>query len=80
VLRLIDGRRKVTSIQEITGTEGDVITMQELFGFRQIGVGPDGEVQGYFQATGLRPKFTERLHAFGVVLPDAMFDPTRRYQ
>jgi pilus assembly protein CpaF len=80
VLRLIDGRRKVTSIQEITGMEGEVITMQELFGFKQLGLGPDGEVQGYFQASGLRPKFTERLRAFGVVLPDEIFDPTRRYQ
>jgi pilus assembly protein CpaF len=80
VLRLIDGRRKVTSIQEITGMEGEVITMQELFGFRQTGLGPKGEVLGYFEASGVRPKFTERLRAFGVVLPDEMFDPTRRYQ
>jgi len=80
VLRLIDGRRKVTSIQEITGMEGEVITMQELFTFKQLGLGSQGEVQGYFQASGLRPKFTERLHAFGVTLPDSIFDPTKRYQ
>jgi pilus assembly protein CpaF len=80
VLRLIDGRRKVTSIQEITGMEGEVITMQELFGFRQVGVGADGQVQGYFHATGVRPNFTERLHAFGVVLPDSIFDPAKRMQ
>jgi pilus assembly protein CpaF len=80
VLRLIDGRRKVTSIQEITGMEGEVITMQELFGFKQTGLGANGEVLGYFQASGVRPKFAERLRAFGVVLPDDMFDPTRRYQ
>jgi pilus assembly protein CpaF len=79
-LRLIDGRRKITSIQEITGMEGDVITMQEIFGFRQTGVGADGAVEGYFQATGVRPKFSERLRAFGISLPDAMFDSTRRYQ
>jgi pilus assembly protein CpaF len=79
-LRLIDGRRKITSIQEITGMEGEVITMQEIFGFRQTGVGADGAVEGYFQATGVRPKFSDRLRAFGVVLPDSMFDPTRRYQ
>jgi pilus assembly protein CpaF len=79
-LRLIDGRRKITSIQEITGMEGDVITMQEIFAFRQTGVGADGTVEGYFQATGVRPKFSERLRAFGVALPDAMFDSTRRYQ
>ncbi|MGZ5195755.1 MAG: CpaF family protein [Ramlibacter sp.] len=79
VLRLIDGRRKVTSIQEITGMEGEVISMQELFGFRQTGLTPEGQVRGYFEATGVRPKFTERLRAFGLVLPDAMFDPDKRY-
>jgi len=79
-LRLIDGKRKITSIQEITGMEGDVITMQEIFTFRQIGVSSNGEVQGYFQATGVRPKFADRLRSFGVVLPDAMFDPAKHYQ
>ena len=79
-LRLIDGKRKITSIQEITGMEGDVITMQEIFTFRQTGVGAEGEVQGYFQATGVRPKFADRLRSFGVVLPDAMFDPSKHYQ
>jgi pilus assembly protein CpaF len=80
VLRLIDGRRKLTSIQEITGMEGEVITMQEIFAFKQTGLSADGQVQGYFQATGVRPKFTDRLRAFGAVLPDAMFDPSRQYQ
>jgi pilus assembly protein CpaF len=80
VLRLIDGRRKVTSIQEVTGMEGEVVTMQEIFAFKQTGLSPDGKVQGYFQATGVRPKFSERLRAFGAVLPDSMFDPSRQYQ
>ena len=79
-LRLIDGKRKITSIQEITGMEGEVITMQEIFTFRQTGINSDGEVQGYFQATGVRPKFSDRLRSFGVVLPDAMFDPAKHYQ
>ncbi len=79
-LRLIDGKRKITSIQEITGMEGDVITMQEIFTFRQTGVDAKGDVQGHFQATGIRPKFTERLRSFGVMLPDAMFDPAKHYQ
>ena len=79
VLRLIDGRRKVTSIQEITGMEGEVVTMQEIFGFRQTGLGSDGQVQGFFQATGVRPKFCERLQAFGIHLPEGMFDPSRHY-
>jgi pilus assembly protein CpaF len=80
VLRLIDGKRKVVSVQEITGMEGDVVTMQEIFAFRQTGVGPEGEVLGHFQATGIRPKFAERLRAYGVSLPDTMFDPTRLYR
>ena len=80
ILRLIDGRRKITSIQEVTGMEGDIITMQEIFAYKQTGVGTDGAVEGYFHATGVRPKFAERLHSFGVVLPDAMFDPARHYQ
>lgn len=78
-LRLIDGQRKITSIQEITGMEGEVITMQEIFAFRQTGLNSDGKVEGYFQATGVRPKFADRLRAFGFNLPDAMFDPTRHY-
>jgi hypothetical protein len=53
VLRLTDGKRKITSIQEITGMEGDVVTMQEIFAFTQTGVGASGEVQGYFHATGV---------------------------
>jgi pilus assembly protein CpaF len=79
-LRLIDGKRKITSIQEVTGMEGDIITMQEIFAFRQTGISVEGEVQGYFHATGVRPKFAERLRSFGVALPDAMFDPTKHYQ
>jgi pilus assembly protein CpaF len=79
-LRLIDGKRKITSIQEITGMEGDVITMQEIFAFRQTGINDQGEVQGHFQATGVRPKFADRLRSFGIALPDAMFDPAKHYQ
>ncbi|MDP3618947.1 MAG: CpaF family protein [Ramlibacter sp.] len=79
-LRLIDGRRKITSIQEITGMEGEIITMQELFAYRQTGMTNDGKVIGHFQATGVRPKFSDRLRAFGTVLPDSMFDPSRRFE
>lgn len=78
-LRLIDGKRKITSIQEITGMEGDVITMQEIFAYRQTGVDADGNIIGHFHATGVRPKFADRLRSFGVVLPDSMFDPNKRY-
>lgn len=79
-IRLTDGKRKITSIQEITGMEGEVITMQEIFTFKQTSIGNDGEVQGYFHATGVRPKFIERLRSFGVVIPDYVFDPTKHHQ
>jgi pilus assembly protein CpaF len=78
-LRLTDGKRKITSIQEITGMEGDVITMQEIFGYHQTGIDADGKIVGHFQASGVRPKFTERLRAFGINLPERMFDPTRHH-
>ena len=79
VTRLVDGRRKVTSLQEVTGMEGEVVTMQEIFAYRQTGIGADGRVQGHFQATGVRPRFMERLRAYGVTLPDTVFDPSRHY-
>jgi pilus assembly protein CpaF len=78
-LRLIDGKRKVTSIQEITGMEGDVITMQEIFAYRQTGVDSQGNIIGHFHATGIRPKFSSRLESFGIMLADSMFDPTQHY-
>jgi pilus assembly protein CpaF len=77
-LRLTDGKRKITSIQEITGMEGDVITMQEIFAYHQTGVDADGKIVGHFQATGVRPRFADRLRTFGIQLPDLMFDPSRR--
>jgi pilus assembly protein CpaF len=77
-LRLTDGKRKLTSIQEITGMEGDIITMQEIFTFEQTGLSGDGTVQGYFRATGIRPKFADRLKKYGVVLREDLFDPSRR--
>jgi pilus assembly protein CpaF len=78
-LRLSDGKRKLTSIQEITGMEGDVITMQEIFAFEQTGLAADGTVQGHFRATGIRPKFAERLRIYGIPLREELFDPSRRY-
>ena len=77
VARLSDGRRKILSIQEITGMEGDMITMQEIFCFEQTGVAPDGTVLGHFRATGIRPKFADRLQARGAPLADYLFDPNR---
>lgn len=78
--RLTDGRRKITSIQEITGMEGEVITLQEIFSFRQTGVADDGTVQGYFQASGVRPRFQERLRSRGIHVADHLFDPGRRME
>ncbi|WP_109481392.1 CpaF family protein [Paraburkholderia sp. C35] len=78
--RLTDGRRKLMSIQEITGMEGEIINMQEIFTFKRTGVAEDGTVKGYFCATGVRPKFADRLAAFGLALPDQMFDPSRRFE
>lgn len=78
--RLTDGKRKIISIQELTGMEGEIINMQEIFTFKRTGLDASGNVLGYFTATGVRPKFTERLTAFGIQLPDAMYDPTRRFE
>ncbi len=80
VARLTDGRRKVISIQEITGMEGDVINMQEIFTFQRTGIAQDGSVKGHFRATGVYPKFAERLRVFGVGLPDETFDPARHFE
>ena len=74
VTRLSDGSRKVTSVSEITGMEGDVITMQEIFMFDKVGVTQDGKVIGRFRATGVRPKCCERLRASGIHLPPDMFE------
>ena len=63
--RLSDGTRKVTSISEITGMEGDIITMQEIFAFEKVGITQEGKVIGRFRATGVRPKCCERLRAVG---------------
>jgi pilus assembly protein CpaF len=72
--RLADGTRKITSISEITGMEGDVITMQEIFVFEKGGVSKEGKVIGRFRATGVRPKCAERLRSAGIALPTDMFE------
>jgi pilus assembly protein CpaF len=72
--RMSDGSRKVTAISEITGMEGDVITMQDIFVFEKMGVTQDGKVMGRFRATGVRPKCAERLRAAGIHLPPDMFE------
>src|SRR5688500_8025833 len=72
--RMSDGSRKVTSIAEITGMEGEVITMQEIFLFEKVGVTQDGKVIGRFRATGVRPKCADRIRAAGIHLPPDMFE------
>ena len=72
--RLSDGSRKITSVSEITGMEGDIITMQEIYVFEKLGVTQEGKVIGRFRATGVRPKACERLKAAGVHLPADMFE------
>jgi len=72
--RMSDGTRKVTSISEITGMEGDIITMQEIFAFEKVGITQEGRVIGRFRATGIRPKVCERLRASGINLPAEMFE------
>ncbi|KFI05108.1 CpaF family protein [Massilia sp. BSC265] len=77
--RLTDGTRKVVSVQEITGMEGEVISMQEIFHFEQSGVDADGKVRGRFCATGVRPRFADRIRMYGVPVPEEAFDPDRTF-
>jgi pilus assembly protein CpaF len=74
VARLPGGARKVVKISEITGMEGDVLSLHDLFGFKQTGVDDGGAAQGYYFASGIRPKCLERLEAAGVALPVEMFE------
>ncbi|HEY3028504.1 MAG TPA: CpaF family protein [Pyrinomonadaceae bacterium] len=74
VARLSDGSRRITSISEITGMEGETITMQEIFQFERTGVDREGIVVGRFRATGIRPRFAEKLKACGMQLPRVFFE------
>jgi len=77
--RLSDGRRKLLSLSELTGMEGDVITMQEIFRFRQTGVDGDGQVQGKFEATGIRPRFIDHVTSHGMTLSSELFRPDAKF-
>jgi pilus assembly protein CpaF len=77
VSRQSDGTRKVINVAEITGMEGDIITMQDIFVFQKKGIGPNGQVLGEFSPTGVRPKFAERLLVAGFRLPIDMFERQR---
>jgi pilus assembly protein CpaF len=74
--RLRDGTRKITHITEVQGMEGDIITLQDVFVFKQTGIDDDGKVVGEFVATGVRPSFAERFHAQGIDLPPGLFTPS----
>jgi len=80
VARLSDGRRRLVSLSEITGMEGDVVTMQEIFRFRQTGVSPEGVVLGKFEATGIRPRFLDQVMAHGVSLSSELFRPDANFE
>jgi pilus assembly protein CpaF len=69
VARLTDGTRRIVSISEITGMEGEMITMQEIFQFERTGIDPNGKVIGRFRTTGIRPRFAERFKQYGMELP-----------
>ncbi|MFL0357718.1 CpaF family protein [Erythrobacter sp. GH1-10] len=78
VSRLADGKRRVRSLSEITGMEGETITMQEIFRFKSTGVGEDGEILGHFEATGIRPKFLTVAAEYGIELSADLFRPETR--
>ncbi|SEV89634.1 pilus assembly protein CpaF [Cognatiyoonia koreensis] len=73
--RLQDGSRRMTSITEITGMEGDVISMQEVFRYQRVGLTPDNKIIGHFTATGVRSAFSDRFKLWGFDLPPAIFEP-----
>ena len=74
--RMSDGTRRMTHLTEITGMDEEVVSMQDIFVFEKQGIGPNGRVIGQFSATGIRPKFAERLKASGITLPASLFEQT----
>jgi pilus assembly protein CpaF len=78
VSRMADGSRRITSVSEIVGMEKDIVAMQEIFRFKRTGVAEDGAVEGHYEASGIRPKFAERLLTSGIELDPAIFFEARR--
>jgi pilus assembly protein CpaF len=72
--RLSDGTRRIVSVTEVTGMEGEIVTTQEVYRFKRRGITPEGRIIGQFEATGVRPLFTDRLRVSGIELPARMFD------
>jgi pilus assembly protein CpaF len=75
--RMSDGKRRVTSIAEVTGLEGDIVQMQEIYKYVRTGIAADGTVEGHFQATGVRPRFLAELVTHGIRIPGSYFDPSQ---
>src|SRR3546814_5870888 len=73
--RMSDGRRRLVSLQEITGMEGDVVSMQEVFRFRRESTDSEGRIHGRYVTTGIRPKFIAEFQARGIQVPEGIFDP-----
>ncbi len=78
--RLMDGSRKVMSVQEITGMEGDIISLQEIFRFEQTGFDENAKIKGIFRATGIRPAIIKKLEIFNIHIPPDLFDPEKVYE
>ncbi|MCK4649272.1 CpaF family protein, partial [bacterium] len=75
--RFLDGSRRVVKVTEVTGMEGDIITLADIFKFKQIGVDEKGKVLGEFQATGVAPNFAETLEVLGISLDRSIFQPPK---
>ena len=80
ISRFPDGTRKLISIQELTGMEGNIITLQEIFSFQQTGIAEDGKVEGHFKFHGVRPRFIDKFATFGISVPREIFDPDRVFE
>ena len=80
IVRLTDGTRKIQSVKEVTGMEGDVVTMQDIFVYERKGIGPDSKERGHFRATGVRPRFADKLELVGFELPEDIFDAHRIFE
>jgi pilus assembly protein CpaF len=76
--RMSDGRRRLVSVQEITGMEGEVVSMQEIFRFERTGIDAAGTIQGHYAASGVRPKFARRFEQWGVGLGEDLFNPNTK--
>jgi pilus assembly protein CpaF len=80
ISRFPDGTRKIISIQEITGMEGNIITMQEIFSFRQTGMDEEGKIKGHFRFHGVRPRFIDKFTVAGISVPRDIFDPEKVFE